>query len=341
MDEGQSTPAQLTHVAYIIAHELSHMWFGNLVGIGWWSQLWLKEGFATYFGWACVDALFPEWQPWLMFTTACPMMALGLDALSSTHPVEVAVDTEAKINEVFDAISYRKGASIIRMLATYLGPEPLRRGLSLYLRRHSYQSATTTDLWAALEEASGAPVTQIMPCWTQRPGFPLLTASLSSGGAEGAVAHLSQRRFTAQGSSVTAAAAEAATEGCPCGKAGCQPFDVLAVLNKRRPNPNPNPSPSPHPNPSPSPSPSPNPNPGPSPSPSPHPNPSPNPSPSPSPNLALALAPTLTLTRCSTSDERRRRIRRRRRRPLRLPTWTRRGRYQLRGLSTAPSRARS
>jgi puromycin-sensitive aminopeptidase len=196
MDAQLSSTATKTRVAYIISHELSHMWFGNLVSIEWWSQLWLKEGFATYFGWAAVDGIYPEWGVWMDFLTGTTNTALDLDELTSTHPVEVEVTDENQINEAFDAISYRKGASIIRMLAAYLGKDCLRKGLSAYLKKYAYSSASTADLWQSLQEASGKPVASTMCSWTQQPGFPLLVAGLSTSAASGLMRiHIGQQAF--------------------------------------------------------------------------------------------------------------------------------------------------
>ncbi|HEY4499652.1 MAG TPA: M1 family metallopeptidase [Candidatus Paceibacterota bacterium] len=161
-------------VALVIAHELAHQWFGNLVTMEWWTHLWLNEGFASYIEYLAVDHLFPEWDIWTQFVTADLGSALRLDALQNTHPIEIAVHHPNEIDEIFDAVSYSKGASVIRMLASYLGEKDFRNGLRHYLKRHSYSNATTDDLWFALEHASGKPVKEIMDNWTRKPGYPIL-----------------------------------------------------------------------------------------------------------------------------------------------------------------------
>src|SRR3989344_3967776 len=121
-------------VALVIAHELAHQWFGNLVTMKWWTHLWLNEGFASYIEYLAVDHLFPSWQIWDRFVVADLAQALKLDALANTHPIEVPVHHPDEISEIFDAVSYSKGASVIRMLAEYIGEKDFRDGLRHYLR---------------------------------------------------------------------------------------------------------------------------------------------------------------------------------------------------------------
>lgn len=162
-------------VALVIAHELAHQWFGNLVTMEWWTHLWLNEGFASYIEYVAVDHLFPEWDIWTQFITSDLNSALRLDALKNTHPIEITVHHPNEIDEIFDTVSYSKGASIIRMLAGYLGEKDFRDGLRHYLKRHSYDNASTDDLWTALEHVSGKPVKEIMDNWTKKPGYPLVS----------------------------------------------------------------------------------------------------------------------------------------------------------------------
>ena len=164
------------HVAMVVAHELAHQWFGNLVTMRWWTDLWLNEGFASWIEHMAVDHVFPDWQMWTQFVVDEQQPALKLDALEHTHPVEVAVNHPDEIRTIFDTISYSKGASVIHMLHQYLGAADFRDGLRHYLQRHAYGNTDTTDLWAALEEISGKPVKQFMHTWTATPGFPILTA---------------------------------------------------------------------------------------------------------------------------------------------------------------------
>ncbi|HUP26043.1 MAG TPA: M1 family aminopeptidase, partial [Candidatus Limnocylindrales bacterium] len=166
------------YVALVVAHELTHQWFGNLVTMRWWTDLWLNEGFASWMEYLAVDHIFPDWQVWTQFIVDEQQQALKLDALEHTHPIEVAVHHPDEIRTIFDAISYSKGASVIHMLHEYLGPEAFRDGLRHYLATHKYGNTETKDLWASLEEISGKPVHQFMNAWTSQSGFPLLKAAI-------------------------------------------------------------------------------------------------------------------------------------------------------------------
>jgi puromycin-sensitive aminopeptidase len=167
------------YVALVVAHELAHQWFGNLVTMRWWSDLWLNEGFASWIEYLAMDKLFPEWQMWTQFVVDEQQQALKMDALEHTHPIEIPVNHPDEIRTIFDAISYSKGASIIHMLHDYLGADVFRDGLRYYLRKHSYGNTDTVDLWAALEEIAHKPVKSFMHAWTTLPGFPLLSADVN------------------------------------------------------------------------------------------------------------------------------------------------------------------
>lgn len=128
-DEKNSSSKTKQSVAYVVGHELAHQWFGNLVTMDWWSELWLNEGFATFVGWMAVDHLFPEWDIWTSFVTDEMLSALSLDALRSSHPIQVPVSSPSEISQIFDAISYSKGASVIRMLNTLLTESKFAQGI--------------------------------------------------------------------------------------------------------------------------------------------------------------------------------------------------------------------
>lgn len=176
-DPEHSSAANKQWVARVIAHELSHQWFGNLVTIEWWTHLWLNEGFASYIEYLALDHLFPGWDIWTQFAYEDLGEALTLDALKNTHPIEVNVHHPDEIHEIFDSVSYSKGASVIRMLANYLGEKDFRDGLRHYLKKHSYSNTATADLWRAFKYVSGKPIEKIMKHWTGKPGYPLLTIS--------------------------------------------------------------------------------------------------------------------------------------------------------------------
>lgn len=161
-------------VANVVAHELTHQWFGNLVTMQWWNDLWLNESFASWMSYLAIDHLFPDWKVWEDFIVSEQSQALKLDALENTHPIEVEIRHPDEIRTIFDAISYEKGASVILMLKDYLGDEAFRDGLRIYLKRHAYKNTVSTDLWAAWEEASGKPVQDFMGIWTSQPGYPIV-----------------------------------------------------------------------------------------------------------------------------------------------------------------------
>ncbi len=190
VDPQNTTLATKQYVAMVVAHELAHQWFGNLVTMQWWTDLWLNEGFASWIEYLAVDKLFPDWQMWTQFIVDEQQQGLKLDALEHTHPVEVQVSHPDEIRTIFDTISYSKGASVIHMLYHYLGPHDFREGLRYYLKKHAYGSARTEDLWQALEAISLKPVVNIMHAWTSQPGFPLLQAKI-----ENSHLQLRQQRF--------------------------------------------------------------------------------------------------------------------------------------------------
>ena len=174
VDPVNSSAGTRQRVAEVVAHEMAHMWFGDLVTMQWWDDLWLNESFASWMGTKAVDWLQPEWEMWTQFVNDDTNRALSLDGLKNSHPIEQEVKDPAQVSELFDAISYSKGASIIRMLEQFLGPETFRKGINRYLTAHQYGNALTQDLWSALEEASGQPVTSIMGSWTKQMGYPVL-----------------------------------------------------------------------------------------------------------------------------------------------------------------------
>ncbi len=190
VDTDHSSAANKQWVAMVIAHELSHQWFGNLVTMEWWTHLWLNEGFASYIEYLAGDHMFPDWEMWTEFVSGDLGSALALDALKHTHPIEVEVHHPDEISEIFDAVSYAKGASVIRMLADYLGEKDFRDGLRYYLKKHSYKNTSTIHLWEAFEKVSKKPVAKMMDVWTGKAGYPLLTVSEKGGGLD-----IEQTRF--------------------------------------------------------------------------------------------------------------------------------------------------
>ena len=157
----------------VVAHELAHMWFGDLVTMAWWEGLWLNEAFATYMQYVCVDAYRPAWQMWVRFS-AERELGLTIDGLHSTRTIEFPVSAPSEAMAMADPITYQKGGSVLKMLESYLGPETFRDGIRRYLRDHAYSNTVTTDLWSALEAVSGEPVGQIMDTWILQGGHPVV-----------------------------------------------------------------------------------------------------------------------------------------------------------------------
>ncbi|KAL9028297.1 MAG: hypothetical protein Q9196_003321 [Gyalolechia fulgens] len=174
-DEQHSAAKYKNRVAYVVAHELAHQWFGNLVTMDWWNELWLNEGFATWVGWLAIDHLYPEFEVWCQFVMEAVQTAQQLDSLRASHPIEVPVKSALDIDQIFDAISYLKGSSVIRMLSNHLGVDIFLRGVSEYLKAHAY------DLWEALSKTSGKDVEKFMDPWIRSIGYPLLTVAEEPG----------------------------------------------------------------------------------------------------------------------------------------------------------------
>jgi aminopeptidase 2 len=175
---GVSSDEHVLTVASTVAHELAHQWFGNLVSPRWWTQLWLNEGFATIVSAVAVDELYPELRYTRNYVLCIELQqALTLDALVTTHPVEVVVKDVAEVEQIFDAISYSKGAAVLAMLFDRLGRETMREGLRAYLGRHAYGNAVTGDLWQALSVAARIDVGAEMGRWVSTPGYPMVKLS--------------------------------------------------------------------------------------------------------------------------------------------------------------------
>ena len=194
VDPAISPAATRQRVAEVVSHEMAHMWFGDLVTMQWWDDLWLNESFASWMGDKAVDHIHPEWKMWTQFVANDTIRAFHLDGLKNSHPIEATVNTPAEVEELFDAISYSKGASTIRMLEHYLTEETFRDGLRRYLDAHQYANARTADLWEALEEASGKPVKALMDTWTGQMGYPVLNVT-SIYGLDDVQLDISQSRF--------------------------------------------------------------------------------------------------------------------------------------------------
>ena len=198
----ENSAAQIKQrVLEVVAHEMAHMWFGDLVTMEWWDDLWLNESFASWMGDKTVNHLYPEWQMWTQFVSHDTNAALSLDGLRNSHSIEANVDDPAEIRELFDAISYSKGGSVLRMLENYVGPETFKKGLNIYLTDHAYSNAQGRDLWHAINDAANQSnlnfpisVIDLMEAWIKKIGYPVLRVHIGREDQKTAV-EFSQQRF--------------------------------------------------------------------------------------------------------------------------------------------------
>jgi aminopeptidase N len=200
-DPNSSSEETKQDIYEVIAHEMAHQWFGDLVTMAWWDNLWLNEGFASWLGSKCTAHFNPLWEVWLRRqfprdpsrrAGIAKEVAMEGDARSTTHPIQQPVATEAEANSAFDDITYKKGQSFLRMLESFVGEDVFRNGIRRYITAHMYSNTTTTDLWNSLSEVSGKPVAEIAAGWITQPGFPLVKVRR----ARGSDASLKQERFT-------------------------------------------------------------------------------------------------------------------------------------------------
>lgn len=172
-----SASSNQQRVASVVAHELVHQWFGNIVTMDWWDDLWLNEGFASFFEFLGVNHAEADWQMLSQVLLEDVLPVQEDDSLMSSHPVVVTVSTPAEITSVFDGISYSKGASILRMLQDWITPEKFQKGCQIYLENFKFKNAKTSDFWDSLEKASNQPVKEVMDTWTSQMGYPVVTVS--------------------------------------------------------------------------------------------------------------------------------------------------------------------
>ena len=190
----ESSQVERQRVVSTIAHETAHMWFGDLVTMRWWEGIWLNEAFATFMELLVSDAFEPAWQVWTNFGVD-RAAALATDSLHASRPIEYPVGRPEEADNMFDVITYDKGGAVLRMIERYLGEETFRRGLNIYLDKHRFSNTDTTDLWEALEVASGQPVQAVMGTWVNQAGHPMISVE-RAGPSE---LRLSQSRFFMDG----------------------------------------------------------------------------------------------------------------------------------------------
>ncbi len=171
---GLSSKATKQRIAEVVAHELVHQWFGNLITMKWWDDLWLNESFATYMAHKAMNHYWPEWKVWDQYVTDTVFEAMGLDSLKSSHPIKVKVKHISEIDELFDEIAYEKGGSILRMLDQYVGENAFRNALREYIKSNAYKNTEASDLWKSVEKKSEKPVIKLMQKYITQVGFPLL-----------------------------------------------------------------------------------------------------------------------------------------------------------------------
>jgi aminopeptidase N len=194
VDPALSPESARQRVFVVVAHEMAHQWFGNLVTMQWWDDLWLNEGFASWMENKATDRFHPEWMMWLQ-SEAARQSAMRQDAKRTTHPVIQPVIKGDQATQAFDEITYRKGQAVIRMLEGYLGPEAFRRGIRTYMQRYAYQNAVTDNLWTELEKAARQPIKPIADDFTRQPGVPLISAQDVKAEGSRTTVTLRQERF--------------------------------------------------------------------------------------------------------------------------------------------------
>jgi aminopeptidase N len=193
IDEKRGSVDLKKTIASVIAHEMAHQWFGDLVTMKWWDDVWLNEGFATWMSSKPVEKFKPEWNAELDDVSETGG-TLNVDALANTRPIHQAADTPAQIQELFDGIAYGKAAAVLRMLESYLGEETFRAGINAYLKEHAYANATAEDFWDAQAQTSKKPVDKIMPTWVNQAGEPIVNVKAQCSGNSTNVA-LAQQRY--------------------------------------------------------------------------------------------------------------------------------------------------
>ncbi len=199
VDEQHASLAQEKNVAITVTHEIAHQWFGDLVTMSWWDDVWLNEGFATWMEGKPIDAWKPDWHVGLDEVSRgdelTTLGALNVDSLASTRAIHQPVETTGQIQELFDGIAYGKSAAVLRMIEAYIGPENFRAGVNEYLKRHAYGNATAEDFWATLTEVSKRPVDQIMASFVKQPGVPMVSLKAQCTGSSTTVSMKQQRYF--------------------------------------------------------------------------------------------------------------------------------------------------
>jgi aminopeptidase N len=204
VDPTAMSVAAAKNVYSVLAHEMAHQWFGDLVTMAWWDDLWLNEGFATWMATKPLKADRPEWRMDLAEVQQ-NLEAMNVDALASTRAVHAKADTPAAINEMFDALAYQKGAAVLRMVESFVGEEPFRRGINAYLEKFKYGNASGADFWTTIAESTGQPVDKVMASFVDNPGVPVVTIKANCEGTATKI-DASQSRYHLPGQPAPSAA---------------------------------------------------------------------------------------------------------------------------------------
>ena len=192
VDKNKATEAELLRIADVIAHEIAHMWFGDLVTMKWWNGIWLNEAFATFMATYCSERFNPDWHRWDQFSLE-RSMAFDVDSLENSRPIEYPVISPKDADGMFDLLTYEKGGSVLRMLEQFIGPDKFRDGVRHYLKKHSFSNTDTKDLWDSIEHVTKLPISKIMHSWIFSKGYPLIEMDLNSKQNE---IILSQKKFS-------------------------------------------------------------------------------------------------------------------------------------------------
>ena len=193
LDENSATRSELARSVTVIAHELAHMWFGDLVTMEWWDGIWLNEAFASLMEVISSDATYPEFKLWGDMNLS-RSAGFAVDSLQTSRPVEFEVESPEQAEEMFDALTYEKGSTVLRMFETFIGEEVFKEGVRTYLNKYKYKNTNSPDLWECLSETSGRPLNKMLPSWIHQEGFPIVQIEKKGGQWE-----LSQKRYLING----------------------------------------------------------------------------------------------------------------------------------------------
>ena len=194
IDESKATRQELSRSVSVIAHELAHMWFGDLVTMKWWDGIWLNEAFASLMESIAANGTYPEFEQWSEMNLS-RSAGFGVDSLKNSRPVEFEVETPEQAEEMFDVLTYEKGSTVLRMFEMFVGEEVFQKGVQEYLNKYKFENTHSSDLWESLSKASNLPLNKMLPTWIKQPGFPIIEVSKSEGKFT-----LSQSKFLIDGS---------------------------------------------------------------------------------------------------------------------------------------------